>query len=333
VCSLRIQGAVQTPANLTIKKKTISTSTGVTGNLADSLKTTVREVGSLRNGAAQSHCCYGLAKATGGVGVGVGSFSLGKRGKSCADFAEREAMTIQLTCNCGNQIQVDDAMAGRRGKCRDCGNILLIPAATPTPRPPQATTPNAAAREIAEETTKALGWIAAAAVWLVAGAVAANVSVVGVPIGLLLVGAGVAYLASPKIQKKTDDAIGKRFGKLRGPAVLCTVVGCLCLLGAVIREPDGNQPPRGASTDRKGDPKTAKCLTLDLGSGVTMKLIRIEAGRFTMGSSERSLSASPVRQVTISNPFHMGIMEVTQAQWKALMNTQPWKGLSDVLEV
>jgi len=64
-----------------------------------------------------------------------------------------------------------------------------------------------------------------------------------------------------------------------------------------------------------------------------MKLIRIEAGRFTMGSSERSLSASPVRQVTISNPFHMGIMEVTQAQWKALMNTQPWKGLSDVLEV
>ena len=32
----------------------------------------------------------------------------------------------------------------------------------------------------------------------------------------------------------------------------------------------------------------------------------------------------PAHEVTISKPFYMGIYELTQAQWKAVMGTEPW---------
>jgi formylglycine-generating enzyme required for sulfatase activity len=60
-------------------------------------------------------------------------------------------------------------------------------------------------------------------------------------------------------------------------------------------------------------------LTLPLANGVAMKLVYIKAGRFMMGGEH------PRHQVTISTPFYMGVTEVTQAQWLAVMNTEPWK--------
>ena len=77
-------------------------------------------------------------------------------------------------------------------------------------------------------------------------------------------------------------------------------------------------------------PGVNKQLSLDLGKGVTMKLVRIEAGKFTMGSDleqGRKSNEGPQRQVTISKPFYMGVTEVTQAQWKAVMKTHPWNGM------
>jgi len=77
-------------------------------------------------------------------------------------------------------------------------------------------------------------------------------------------------------------------------------------------------------------PDTAKHLSLDLTTTVTMKLVRIEAGEFTMGSPKgetgRNADEGPQRQVMITKPFYMGATEVTQGQWKAVMDTQPWKG-------
>jgi len=83
----------------------------------------------------------------------------------------------------------------------------------------------------------------------------------------------------------------------------------------------------------------SKELSLDLGKGVSMKLVRIPAGKFKMGNHdtpaetvkkvggfERNLvDEYPAHEVTISKPFYMGIYEVTQAQWKAVMGTEPWK--------
>jgi formylglycine-generating enzyme required for sulfatase activity len=88
---------------------------------------------------------------------------------------------------------------------------------------------------------------------------------------------------------------------------------------------------------------------IDLGGGQKMRLALIPAGQFIMGSSPqeqktaqdeavraRATDYDPTNEtqhtVAISKPFYMGIYSVTQAQWKAVMDTQPWKGKEYVLE-
>ena len=93
------------------------------------------------------------------------------------------------------------------------------------------------------------------------------------------------------------------------------------------------------ATADKAIPK--KALTLTLPRDVTIELVPIAPGRFIMGSPEtekardavarmksRDKDEGPRRRVTISKPFYMGIFEVTQAQWKAVMGTQPWDASS-----
>ena len=59
-------------------------------------------------------------------------------------------------------------------------------------------------------------------------------------------------------------------------------------------------------------------MTLDVGNGVTMKLVLIPAGKFLMGEE-----GPQKREVTISKPFYMGMTEVTQAQYEAVMGKNP----------
>ncbi|MDP6545163.1 MAG: formylglycine-generating enzyme family protein [Phycisphaerae bacterium] len=76
-------------------------------------------------------------------------------------------------------------------------------------------------------------------------------------------------------------------------------------------------------SDTPTSPAAVKTIILDLGGGVTMKFVRIPAGKFMMGSPKtetgRAAHEGPQRQVTISKPFYMGATEVTQAQYQALM--------------
>jgi len=66
---------------------------------------------------------------------------------------------------------------------------------------------------------------------------------------------------------------------------------------------------------------------LDLGGGVTMKMVLIPAGKFMMGSPDsepgRVVHEGPQHEVTISRPFYMGVTEVTQAQYQAIMGANP----------
>lgn len=79
-------------------------------------------------------------------------------------------------------------------------------------------------------------------------------------------------------------------------------------------------------------------LTLNLGKGVTMKLVCIPAGTFMMGSPKseknRSSDESPQHAVTISKPFYMGACEVTQEQYQAVMGKNPsnFKGANNPVE-
>lgn len=65
-------------------------------------------------------------------------------------------------------------------------------------------------------------------------------------------------------------------------------------------------------------------ITLDLGAGVTMKLILIPAGKFRMGDPNltkkpMTFPESPQHEVTITRPFYMSVTEVTQAQYEQVM--------------
>jgi formylglycine-generating enzyme required for sulfatase activity len=61
-----------------------------------------------------------------------------------------------------------------------------------------------------------------------------------------------------------------------------------------------------------------------------MRLRLIPAGEFDMGFATGNPDEQPVHHVKISAPFYMGMYEVTQAQWKAVMGTRRnpslWKG-------
>jgi formylglycine-generating enzyme required for sulfatase activity len=60
-----------------------------------------------------------------------------------------------------------------------------------------------------------------------------------------------------------------------------------------------------------------------------MKLARIPAGKFLMGSPEnepgRQANEGPQHEVTITKPFHIGVYEVTQAEYEKVTGKNPSK--------
>jgi formylglycine-generating enzyme required for sulfatase activity len=69
-------------------------------------------------------------------------------------------------------------------------------------------------------------------------------------------------------------------------------------------------------------------LNLDLGNGVTMELVYIKPGAFTMGgertTDDRFFGVEvPKHEVTLTKGFYLGKYEVTQAQFEAIMGTNP----------
>ena len=71
--------------------------------------------------------------------------------------------------------------------------------------------------------------------------------------------------------------------------------------------------------------------TIDLGSGVKLEMIAIPGGSFLMGSEDFT-NTKPVHKVALL-PFHIGKFQVTQAQWKAVMKTNPSHFKGDNLPV
>jgi len=78
---------------------------------------------------------------------------------------------------------------------------------------------------------------------------------------------------------------------------------------------------------------------LDLGNNVKMRLVRIPAGKFMMGSpateARRGGDEGPQHEVTISKPFYMGVFEVTQKQYEQVMGVNPsrFKGAKNPVEM
>jgi len=77
------------------------------------------------------------------------------------------------------------------------------------------------------------------------------------------------------------------------------------LLGAVVAWPQA--PPRTFT------------------NSIGMKFVRIDPGSFKMGSDRDDAEEKPVHDVTLSKGFYLQATEVTQAQWQAVMGSNPSK--------
>jgi len=68
----------------------------------------------------------------------------------------------------------------------------------------------------------------------------------------------------------------------------------------------------------------AEYIRENLGNGVSLDLVRIPAGKFTMGSNE-SGDEKPIHEATLKE-FWMGKYTITNAQWNVVMGTNPSEG-------
>ena len=74
----------------------------------------------------------------------------------------------------------------------------------------------------------------------------------------------------------------------------------------------------------------AKNLELDLGGGVKLKVVRIEPGKFLMGSPNHEAEREPYgmgselqHEVEITQPYYLGVYTVTQAQYRQVLGQNP----------
>lgn len=86
-----------------------------------------------------------------------------------------------------------------------------------------------------------------------------------------------------------------------------------------------------ALKENNGEGKTQ---TIANSIGMTLRLI--PAGEFMMGSPKNDekqyVGYETQHRVKLSRPFYLGTTEVTQRQWTAVMETEPWKGRDHVKE-
>ena len=68
-------------------------------------------------------------------------------------------------------------------------------------------------------------------------------------------------------------------------------------------------------------------ITIPVKDGISIDMVRVEAGTFTMGATREMKKPNddekPTHQVTLTNDYYIGKYEVTQALWQAVMGNNP----------
>ena len=72
---------------------------------------------------------------------------------------------------------------------------------------------------------------------------------------------------------------------------------------------------------------TTHTITIPVKDGISIDMVRVEAGTFTMGATAEMKntedSEKPTHRVTLTNDYYIGKYEVTQALWQAVMGDDP----------
>ena len=76
-----------------------------------------------------------------------------------------------------------------------------------------------------------------------------------------------------------------------------------------------------------GSSLSGNALTIPVKNGISIEMVKVEAGSFNMGATPEMKSPykdeKPVHRVTMTNDYYIGKYEVTQALWQAVMGSNP----------
>ena len=92
-----------------------------------------------------------------------------------------------------------------------------------------------------------------------------------------------------------------------------------------------------SSSVASGFSSSGNTITIPVKDGISIDMVRVEAGTFTMGATAKMeepwVNEKPTHQVTLTNDYYIGIYEVTQALWQTVMGNNPSKFKGDNLPV
>ena len=91
------------------------------------------------------------------------------------------------------------------------------------------------------------------------------------------------------------------------------------------------------SSVASGTLSSGNIITIPVKKGISIEMVRVEAGTFTMGATPEMEypwnDEKPTHQVILTNDYYIGKYEVTQALWQAVMGKNPSKFKGDNLPV
>ena len=92
-----------------------------------------------------------------------------------------------------------------------------------------------------------------------------------------------------------------------------------------------------SSSVASGASLSGSIISIPVKDGISIDMVRVEAGTFTMGATAEMKDPwnveKPTHQVTLTNDYYMGKYEVTQALWQAVMGNNPSNFKGDNLPV
>jgi len=143
-----------------------------------------------------------------------------------------------------------------------------------------------------------------------------------------------------------ENTLVRNFCRVVVPLALVLIVGLIAKTAWLTDSPSTSLSPKLPRVDQP-PPKLPRVdqpppklpsrdaeISLDLGNGVTLDMVLIPAGSFTMGDDSGDSDERPAHRVAISKPFYLGKYEVTQEQWEAVMGSNPshFKGPKNPVE-
>lgn len=119
---------------------------------------------------------------------------------------------------------------------------------------------------------------------------------------------------------------GMQSASFRSPFA-ASPAGQLARPPAVVALADPGRPILGARPPREQPPSGWGGLPKQVKNAVGMNFVLVAPGKFKMGSNENEdgheEDEAPLRAVTISRPFYLSVIPVTQAQFQAVMGRNP----------